>query len=158
MDDTHNHLIEFFPKPLQARFLAHCERFSLVPAVELGAAGQVLRHAYFPDAGRIALVIGAHGRAPMEIGAVGRESMLGSELLLGDVRSPWRAVVEEAGTCWRIDAAALRQAMSDMPALHASLQHNFIVQVHQRQAVASAAAVPWSRGAPRDPKPSPGSP
>lgn len=140
MDATDNHLIERFPRRLLERFLERCERCVLVPSAELGSRGEVLTHAYFPSSGVIALVVDLHARPPLEVGAVGKESMLGSELLLGEVQSPWRAFVQCAGTGWRIEAHALRQAMADMPSLQASLQHNFIVQVHQRQALATATA------------------
>lgn len=145
VDHQENHLIEQLPWELQERLLKSCERFSLVPTAKLVSCGDVLTHAYFPISGAIALVIDGDGRPPFEVGALGRESMLGSELLLGTVQSPWRAVVQSAGTCWRISVDGLRQAMADMPSLRASLQQNFIVQVHQRQALASAAAAPMRR-------------
>lgn len=138
MNQPENHLIERFPRGLQKRFLERCERFELLPAAELGVPGHVLTHAYFPINGVIALVIDTQGRPPIEVGAVGKECMLGSELLVGALRSPWRAVVQVGGACWRIDAHALLLAMSDMPDLKTSLQQNFVVQVHQRQAMASA--------------------
>lgn len=140
MDQTENHLIGQLPQKLHERFLGSCERFALVPSAKLGSCGDVLTHAYFPISGVIALVVDVQGRPPLEVGAVGKEAMLGSELLLGAVQSPWRAVVEGEGICWRIEAHALNQAMADMPGLQSSLQQNFIVQVHQRQALASASA------------------
>ncbi|MFN7123518.1 MAG: Crp/Fnr family transcriptional regulator, partial [Hydrogenophaga sp.] len=41
------------------------------------------------------------------------------------------------GTCWRIEAQALRQAMDDLPALRSVLQRSLMVRLHQ-QALASA--------------------
>jgi len=140
MDQTENHLIERLPKRYVARFLERCERFELVSKTELGSHGDELTHAYFPSSGAIALVVGLHGRPLVEVGAVGRDSMLGSELLLGAVRAPWRSVVQHSGSCWRIKADELRQVTSEIPGLRSSLQENFIVQVHQRQAIASASA------------------
>ena len=136
MDNNEKHLIERFPRGLQKHFLQRCERFELSPELELISHGQVLTHAYFPSSGVIALKIDVPGRPTIDVGNVGKECMLGSELLLGDLQSPWRALVQVAGTCWRIEAQALRQLMATMPPLLASLQNNFIVQVHQRQAMA----------------------
>lgn len=136
MDRTENHLIERFPAGLQKQFLKCCERFELTPAQVLVSHGEVLKHAYFPSSGAIALKIDEPGRPSIEVGDVGREGMLGSELLLGDLQSPWRAIVQVGGSCWRIEAHELRQTMAAMPPLHALLQNNFIVQVHQRQAIA----------------------
>lgn len=142
MDPTENHLIERLPRRYLARFLERCQRFELVPRMELGSRGQVLTHAYFPSNGAIALVIDRHGGPPLEVGAVGRDSMLGAELLLSGLQAPWRSVVQHAGSCWRIEADELRLITSEISEIRTSLQENFIVQVHQRQAMASASAGP----------------
>lgn len=136
MDKNENHLIERFPRGLRNHFLHRCERIDLVAEVELVAHGDVLTHAYFPCDGTIALLIDDPGRPAIEVGTVGRECMLGSELLLGDLPSPWRAVVQAPGSCWRMEADLLRNVLKLMPPLLESLQSNFIVQVHQRQAMA----------------------
>ena len=114
MDPTENHLLERLPRRHLARFLERCERFELVPMMELGSAGEVLNHAYFPSNGAIALVVAIHGRPPLEVGAVGRDSMLGAELLLGGVQAPWKSVVQQAGSCWRIEADELRLVTSEI--------------------------------------------
>lgn len=137
MNKNENHLIERFPRGLRNHFLHRCERIDLVREVELVAHGEVLTHAYFPCDGTIGLLIGEPDRPTIEVGCVGRECMLGSELLLGEIASPWRAVVQAPGSCWRIETDQLRQVLSLMPPLLESLQSNFIVQVHQRQAMAS---------------------
>ncbi|MBA4264733.1 MAG: hypothetical protein C0453_06610 [Comamonadaceae bacterium] len=142
MNNTENHLIERLPKGVQNRFLARCELINLVPSTELSKRGTTLTHAYFPNTGCIALVIDIDididSHASLEVGVVGRESMLGSELLLGVFKTPWRAVVQGAGTCWRIETRALRQAMTDIQALPALLQRHLMVRVHQQQALAAA--------------------
>jgi CRP-like cAMP-binding protein len=137
MSHTQNQLIERLPKAVQRRFLAACEPFELLLSAELSARGSLLTHAYFPITGFISLVIDIDSHPPLEVGMVGRESMLGSELVLGVAKTPWRAVVQGAGSCWRIEARALRQAMDDMPVLNSVLQRSLMVRLHQ-QALASA--------------------
>jgi CRP-like cAMP-binding protein len=137
MSNTQNHLIESLPKGVQKKFLARCEAFELVLAGELSTRGELLTHAYFPVTGFISLVIDIDTHPPLEVGMIGRESMLGSELVLGMAKTPWRAVVQGAGTCWRIEAQALRQSMEDMPSLNSLLQRALLVRLHQ-QALASA--------------------
>lgn len=68
--------------------------------------------------------------------------MLGAELLLGVVPAPWRSVVQHSGSCWRIEAEELRLVTSEIADLRTLLQKNFIVQVHQRYALALAKADP----------------
>ena len=137
MKSTENDLVERLPKAVRQRFLALCEPFELVLSVELSVRGTNLSHAYFPRSGFISLVIDIHSHPALEVGMVGREAMLGSELVLGVAKTPWRAVVQGAGSCWRIRAQALRQAMADMPALQTLLQRTLMVRLHQ-QALASA--------------------
>jgi CRP-like cAMP-binding protein len=141
MHSSDNQLIERLPRRVQQRLLTRCEPFELVPSTALCACGGTLTHAYFPITGRIAL---QHGPDASEVGVVGRESMLGAELLLGVTSSPWRAVVQAGGTCWRIEAQALRQAMADLHTLQALLQRNLMVRVHQQQALAAAIGGPWA--------------
>ena len=142
MHQLHNYLIERLPRRHMARFLEKCQRFDLVPTVDLGSEGKVLSHAYFPCSGAIALVTDRRGQPPLVVGSVGSDSMLGAELLLGVVPAPWRSVVQHSGSCWRIEAEELRLVTSEIADLRTLLQKNFIVQVHQRHALALAKADP----------------
>lgn len=137
MSNTQNQLIERLPKGVQKRFLARCEPFKLVLSAELSVRDTLLTHAYFPITGFISLVIDIDTHPPLEVGMVGREAMLGSELVLGLANTPWRAVVQGAGSCWRIEAGALRDAMNEMPALQGVVQRSLLIRLHQ-QALASA--------------------
>lgn len=128
---TENHLIELLPKAEKRRFLALCEPFELVHSAKLGAGGTQLSHAYFPRAGFISMVLDIHSHPPVEVGMIGRETMLGSDLVLGLAKQPWRAVVVGAGSCWRIESTALRQALLDMPALQGLLKRALMVHLHQ---------------------------
>lgn len=137
-----NLLIERLPSGVRQRFLERCEPFELRLEAELGVRGVPLTHAYFPTTGLISLVIDVDHLPPMEVGVVGRESMLGSQLLLGVTTTPWRSVVLGSGACWRIPAQALRQALVDMPSLQALLQRNLMVRVQQQAAPVPAIAGP----------------
>lgn len=137
LKNTENLLIAALPKGIAKRFLALCEPFELVLSAELSVRGAELSHAYFPRSGFISLVIDIDSHPPLEVGMAGRESMLGSELVLGIAKTPWRAVVQGAGHCWRIESDALRQAMADMPPLQRMLERSLMVRLHQ-QSLASA--------------------
>ncbi|MDP2019098.1 Crp/Fnr family transcriptional regulator [Hydrogenophaga sp.] len=137
MQNTENHLIELLPKAAGKRFLSMCEPFDLVLSAELSVRGKQLTHAYFPRTGFISLVVDIDTHPPLEVGMVGREAMLGSELVLGLAKTPWRAVVQGEGCSWRIGAEALQQAVVDIPALQSLLQRTLMIRLHQ-QALASA--------------------
>ena len=113
------------------------EPFELTLSTELSVRGQPLAHAHFPCDGFMSLVIDADDHPPLEVGMVGREGMLGAELVLGLAKTPWRAVVQKAGHSWRVPSVALRQATAHMPVLRHVLQTSLLVRLHQ-QALAAA--------------------
>ena len=134
---TENDLIERLPKTVRKRFLALCEPFELVLSAELSVRGTELSHAYFPRTGFISLVIDIDSHPPLEVGMVGHEAMLGSELVLGLAKTPWRALVQGEGSSWRIESKVLRKAMDEMPALNDLVRRTLMVRLHQ-QALSSA--------------------
>jgi CRP-like cAMP-binding protein len=137
MVDVENQLVLQLSKATRKKFLDRCEPFELVRSTDLGPPGQVLSHAYFPRTGFISLVIAMDHHAPLEVGMVGREAMLGAELVLGLSRAPWRALVQGEGASWRIGAPALREASDSMPEVRQLLQRMVTVRLHQ-QALATA--------------------
>jgi CRP-like cAMP-binding protein len=137
MAHAENHLIQRLPRATRKKFLDRCEPFELVRAADLSPAGQVLSHAYFPCTGFVSLVIAMESHPPLEVGMVGCEAVLGAELVLSHSRTPWRAVVQQGGTSWRVGAATLREACDAMPELRQLLQHSVTVRLYQ-QALASA--------------------
>ncbi len=137
MPHAENLLIQQLPKASRKRLLDQCEPFELVLSAELSVRGQLLSHAYFPQTGFISLVIDVDHYPALEVGMVGRESMLGSELVLGMAKTPWRALVQGPGHSLRIDAQALMQECTANPALQQVMQTSLLIRLHQ-QTLASA--------------------
>lgn len=119
------------------QLLDHCEPFELVLSAELSVRGEPLAYAHFPNEGFLSLVIDVDSHPPLEVGMVGVESMLGSELILGTAATPWRALVQGAGSSWRIAAAQLRVQVEAIPALQKLVQACLLARLHQ-QTLASA--------------------
>ena len=137
MAHTENLLIQQLPKAARKRLLDLCEPFELVLSAELSVRGKPLSHAYFPQSGFVSLVIDVDTYPELEVGMVGRESMLGSELVLGLTKTPWRALVQGSGQSWRIEAQTLRKECLASPALLQVMQTSLLVRLHQ-QTLASA--------------------
>lgn len=137
MAQADNLLMHRLPKAARQRLLDQCEPFELVLSAELSGRGEPLSHAYFPLSGFISLVIDVDTYPALEVGMVGHESMLGSELLLGLAKTPWRALVQGPGHSLRIAADALRQECIASPALRQVIQTSLLVRLHQ-QTLASA--------------------
>lgn len=131
MPTAHNRFIHLLPPEAQAQLIDRCEPVSLVLAQVLCHAGEPLSHAYFPQAGWVSLVTRIDAHAGLEVGMVGREGMLGTELVLGASGSPWQTLAQGAGSCLRLEADAFRQLAVRLPALQRLCQRYLLVRLHQ---------------------------
>lgn len=122
MSGVENHLIELLPRRDRLRLLAVCEPRQLALGQVLCEAGQVTRHVYFPTHGFISLVSTIAGSPGVEVGMVGREGMLGAQLVLGVAEAPSRALVQGAGAAWRVGAPAFRRELGHSTALQRGLK------------------------------------
>ena len=137
MHRPENTLLRQLPQAARQQLLGHCELCELSLSTELSVRGQPLRHAYFPTEGFLSLVIDVDSHPALEVGMVGAEAMLGSELILGLAATPWRALVQGAGTSWRIGAKQLRAQINAIPELEALLQACLLARLHQQTLAAA---------------------
>jgi CRP-like cAMP-binding protein len=137
MHHPENQAIARLPKHDQKRFLAQCESFDLESGTALSVHGRELSHAYFPLTCLVSLVLDIDSHPSQQVGMIGAESMLGSELVLGIAKTPWRAVVQVVGSCLRIESTALRKLLPDMPALVGLLERTLMIRVHQMSLASS---------------------
>lgn len=137
MPPCDNLLIRQLPRHARQQLLARCEPFELLSASELGRRGQPLRHAHFLTEGFVSLMIDMDHYPALQVGMVGREDMVGAELLLGPGKAPWRAVVQGPGVSWRISARALQLECALHPSLRRLVQASVLLHLH-RQALAAA--------------------
>lgn len=142
-----NQLIELLPRKNRASLLGLCEEVELVMSEVLCECGTATRYAYFPTKGYISLVTSIEGKPVLEVGLVGSEGMLGTQLVLGVATTPLYALVQGAGTAWRVGAAPLRKELVNSPPLRATL--NRYVQVTMMQLASSAACVRFHQIGPR---------
>ncbi len=142
-----NHLIELLPRKDRQRLLAASEPVELVLTAVLSEPGGKVRHVYFPTAGYISMVSIIEGSAGVEVGMVGREGMLGSQLVLGVDSAPSHALVQGAGEALRIGTAAFRRELRASPAMQRGLQRYLFVLMSQL--ATSAACLRFHQVGPR---------
>jgi CRP-like cAMP-binding protein len=142
-----NHLIELLPRRERQRLLAACEPVELALAEVLCEPGEPARHAYFPIEGFISLVAPINGKPSLEVGMVGREGMLGAQLALGVSTVPLHAVVQGAGSAWRMRADTFRRELTRSLALQRVV--NRYLSVRMAQLAVSATCVRFHLLGPR---------
>jgi CRP-like cAMP-binding protein len=126
-----NHLIEVLPRRDRARFLRICEEVELVMAEVLCESGTPTRYAYFPTTAFISLITMIDGKPILEVGMVGREGMLGAQLVLGVGRAPLHALVQGAGMAWRVASAPFHNELARNKTLRTGLNRYLYVMMIQ---------------------------
>jgi CRP-like cAMP-binding protein len=126
-----NHLIALLPRKDRTRLLKLCEPVELVLTEVLSDPGQATRHVYFPTHGFISLIAVVKGSPGVEVGMVGREGMLGVQVALGVTAAPLHALVQGAGTAWRIGTKAFKSELAGSPALQRSMNRYLYVLMAQ---------------------------
>ncbi|MET0988243.1 MAG: Crp/Fnr family transcriptional regulator [Steroidobacteraceae bacterium] len=103
-----NRLLRALPRKGLQLLLASCDQVELRFAEVLYEPGERIRHVHFPTDSFISLVTALDDGGRLEIGIVGDEGMLGTSLILGVSTSPQHAVVQGAGTAWRMSTSAFQ--------------------------------------------------
>lgn len=117
VDAIENRLVELLPRRDLLRLRAICEPVQLAANDVLSEPGMPMRFVYFPLDAFIALVSAVDGVAGLEVGMIGREGMLGTQLIAGVLAAPLRAVVQGPGSAWRVRSAPFRAEFARSAAL-----------------------------------------
>jgi CRP-like cAMP-binding protein len=137
MAAVENHLIELLPRKDRRRFLAVCEPVDLVMSEVMGETGKRTRHVYFPIDATISLVTPIDGKPALEVGMVGREGMVGAQLVLGVLTTPLHAVVQGSGKAWRVATSSFMRELARSPALR-NCMHRYLYVLMSQLAVSAA--------------------
>ncbi len=103
-----NRLLDALPQADFARIASHLELITLKLGDVLYEPGVQLRYVYFPTSSIISLLYVMEDGASAEIAIVGNEGMLGISLFMGGESTPSRAVVQSAGSAFRLRAKLLK--------------------------------------------------
>jgi CRP-like cAMP-binding protein len=131
MTVAENHLIELLPREDRRRLMLICESVHLELSEVLCEVGERTRYVYFPVDSTVSLITAIDGKPMLEVGMVGREGMVGAQLVLGVATTPLHALVQGSGQAWRIGAAAFRRELAGSSALQNCLNRYLYVLMTQ---------------------------
>ncbi|MGK2912928.1 MAG: Crp/Fnr family transcriptional regulator [Porticoccaceae bacterium] len=103
-----NHLLAALPADIQQRLFPHLELVTLALGYILYESGDTLRHVYFPTDAIVSLLYVMEDGASAEISVVGNEGLIGVALFMGGESTPSRAIVQSAGSAYRLPGARLK--------------------------------------------------
>ncbi|MBL6751092.1 MAG: Crp/Fnr family transcriptional regulator [Nevskia sp.] len=107
-----NHLLAALPTDVQDRLFPHLELVPLPLGEVLYESGDTLRHVYFPTDSIVSLLYVMESGASAEISVVGNEGLIGVALFMGGESTPSRAIVQSAGSAYRLLGQRLKDEFS----------------------------------------------
>lgn len=123
-DRRANDLLASMPAEEWARITPHLEATELPLGKVLYESGGTMSHVYFPSTAIISLLYVMEDGASAEIAVVGHEGLVGISLFMGGETTPSRAVVQSAGSGWRLSSQRIKQEFSQSaPVMHLLLRY-----------------------------------
>ncbi|ENO98090.1 cyclic nucleotide-binding protein [Thauera phenylacetica B4P] len=99
-----NRILATLPADERARLMDDLEQVTLPLGHVLYEPGDVLGFVYFPTSCIVSLVFTTENGATAELAMIGKDGLVGIPLVLGGGTSTHKAVVQCAGTAWRLRA------------------------------------------------------
>jgi len=103
-----NHLIAALSPEIRERLLPHLEPVDMALGEVVYEAGDALRYVYFPIDCIVSLLYVMENGASAEISVVGNEGLVGVAVFMGGESTSSRAVVQSAGSAYRLKGQRLK--------------------------------------------------
>lgn len=131
-----NHLIDIIPLNERRRLLNICECVNLRVSEVLADSATITRHVYFPTDSFLALCTSLDDLPVLELGMIGSEGMLGTQIALGVPQGGLHARVMGEGSAWRMTTAQFKEELNRSKGLRHSLNRYLQVTMLQLASVA----------------------
>jgi CRP-like cAMP-binding protein len=103
-----NHILDALPAAERERLFPHLRLVELPLGAVLYESGDTLRHIYFPTDSIVSLLYVMQDGASAEIAVVGNEGAIGVALFMGGETTTNRAIVQSAGSAYRLTGKRLK--------------------------------------------------
>ncbi len=114
-----NHLLAALPAADYERLLPNLQLVTMSLGMVVYESGGTLGYVYFPTNSIVSLLYVMQDGASAEIAVTGYEGLVGIALFMGGETTPSRAVVQSAGSAYRLKAAFLKKEFD----IGGALQH-----------------------------------
>jgi CRP-like cAMP-binding protein len=104
-----NRILQALPDAEQARLFPHLTLVTLPLGTVLYESGDTQRYIYFPVDAIVSLLYVLNDGASAEIAVVGNDGAIGVALFMGGETTTNRAIVQSAGTAYRLTGRRLKQ-------------------------------------------------
>jgi CRP-like cAMP-binding protein len=104
-----NHILDALPQPERERLFPYLKLVALPLGKVLYESGDMLRHIYFPTDSIVSLLYVLKDGASAEIAVVGNDGAIGMALFMGGETTTNRAIVQSAGSAYRLTGARLKE-------------------------------------------------
>ena len=108
MSPLQNHLLAALPPAIQQRLFPMLELVPLPLGKVLYESGDTMRYVYFPTDAIVSLLYVMESGASAEISVVGKDGIVGVSLFMGGESTSSRAVVQSAGSAYRLAGQKLK--------------------------------------------------
>src|SRR5690242_21487594 len=112
-----NHLLAALPRIELERLAGDLELISMPLSDVLYESGSQMGHVYFPTTSIVSLLYVMEDGASAEIAVVGNEGIIGVAIFMGGETTPSRAVVQSAGSAYRLRGQLLKREFSRSAAM-----------------------------------------
>lgn len=126
-----NNLINSLPKEMQELVLAKADLVILTLSDNICVFDKPVENLYFPIDGFISITQSIDKHPPIEIGMIGREGMLGAEVILGSMTNPFGALVQGSGNAWKMGVNDFLTHIKNIPEFEAIVDSYLTVRINQ---------------------------
>lgn len=126
-----NSLINLLPKKNQESLLSIAELVELNLSQAICKVDEPTTHIFFPIDCFISITQSIDHYPPIEVGMIGREGLLGAETILGVNANPFGALVQGAGSAWKIESQFFISQIKNSPELKKIINAYLAVRINQ---------------------------
>ena len=131
--DGGNHIIDGLPPADRAEIVRHLTMMTADDASSGNSRGEAITAAYFPVDTVFSVLVELNGGDCYEADTVGREGLIGGEVLFGADVAPRSVICQLAGQFAQMPVAAFERCLAQTPSFAAAVRRALLMQWYRAQ-------------------------